>query len=442
METTYLILEDPANCISHVPAALHIRATATPTEQPQRNPTHFVLVIDTSSSMEDDSRLENVKHSASLVLNFLGPNDRVSLITFGQESTVHCNSVPCASDQKTVIQGLINNIKPYGCTNLSAGILNVKTVITDTTIKTGVLLLTDGHANRGVFASDKILDMFNSIHAQFPAVSFTVVGYGTDHNAELMKAIAENTSGAYSIVENIEGAASVIGNTIGGLFSCSSQVVRLKCRAGTVGVGMPADAAGFIEIGDVYDESEQIVLFNIPKEALGESIRLTGSTLPSMDSFSYEIVPKQWTQGQTGPLYIAADLTRLRYTCSDLFKKLAERQNITADLSRFRSQVYATAYDGNPVAEMLRSECASLENAALLNVNVAHLYQHMAFNTLGRGTTQSIQPEDPDEPETAMFSSPVSSRLQRRVTNLMSSMTGGGAEAAEATVEATAVSQM
>ena len=441
METTYLILEDPTNYISHVPAALHIRATATPTERPQRNPTHFVLVIDTSSSMEYNSRLENVKHSASLVLNFLGPNDRVSLITFGQESTVHCKSVPCGSEQKTVIQGLLNNIIPYGCTNLSAGILNLKTVITDTTIKTGVLLLTDGHANRGVFAADKILDMFNGIHAQFPAVSFTVVGYGTDHNAELMKAIAENTSGAYSIVEGIEGAASVIGNTIGGLFSCSSQVVRLKCRAGTVGVGVAANATGFIEIGDVYDESEQIILFNIPKEALGESIQLTGSTLPSMDSFSYDVVPKQWTQGQTGPLYIAADLTRLRYTCSDLFKKLAQRENIDAELAYFRARIFAIAYDGNPVAEMLRSECASLENAARANVNVAHLYQHMAFNTLGRGTTQTIQPDDPGEPE-VMFSSPASSRLQRRVTNLMSSMTGGGAEAAEAAVEAAGVSQM
>jgi len=392
--------------------------------------------------MEDDSRLENVKHSASLVLNFLGPNDRVSLITFGQESTLHCNSVACTSEQKTVINELLNNITPYGCTNLSAGILNLKNVITDTTIKTGVLLLTDGHANRGVFAVDKILDMFNGIHAQFPAVSFTVVGYGTEHNAELMKAIAENTSGAYSIVESIEGAASVIGNTIGGLFSCSSQVVRLKCPVGTIGeASHKASATGFIEIGDIYDESEQIVLFNIPKEALGESIRLTGSTLPSMDSFSYDVVPTQWTQGQSGPLYTAVDLTRLRYTCSGLFKKLAERQDIAIELSRFRSQIYASVYDGNPVAEMLRSEYASLLTASHNHISVAHLHQHVAFNSLGRGTTQTIQPDDPGLPE-AVFSSPMSSRLQRRVTNLMTSMTSGGAEAEGATVEAVEFSQM
>jgi Mg-chelatase subunit ChlD len=445
MQTNYLILEDSSNQISHVPCALHIRAPASE----QRNPTHFVLVIDTSDSMADQSRLENVKHSASLVLNFLGPNDLLSLITFGEDSTIHCSSVACTSEQKTVIQGLISKIHPDGCTNLSAAILNVKKVVTNTAIKTGVLLLTDGHANRGVFSADKVLDMFNNLHTQIPALSFTVVGYGTEHNAVLMKAIAENTSGAYCIVENLEGAATVIGNTIGGLFSCSSQVVKLKCSVGTeLHESHKVDANGCIEIGDIYDESEQIILFNVPKESLGKSIQLTGSTLSSMDNFTIDIAPTQWSSGQSGPLYTAVDLTRLRYRCSELFKKLTQRERIDTEIAHFRSLVFADAYNGNPVAEMLRVECVSLETAARTNVNVAHLYQHVAFNTLGRGTTQTIQPDDnPNEPDMVgslpqQMASPMSSRLQRRVTNLMTTMTGGGVHAEEAEAAAQEFSQL
>ena len=436
MQTNYLILDDPTLYITNVPCALHLRAAASE----QRNPTHFVLVIDTSDSMREESRLENVKHSASLVLNFLGPNDRLSLITFGQESTIHCNSVPCTSEQKTVIQGLLDNIQTYCCTNLSASILNVKTVITDSTIKTGVLLLTDGHANRGVYAADKILDMFNGIHAQFPAVSFTVVGYGTEHNACLMKSIAENTSGAYCIVENLEAAATVIGNTIGGLFSCSAQVVKLTCPDNTEIHWAHKAVANTIEIGDIYDESEQIILFNVPKESLALPVKLTGCSLPSMDAFTTVVAPTAWS-GQAGPLYTAVDLTRLRYTCSELFKKLAEGQNVNGEISHFRGRIFATAYDGNPVAEMLRSECASLEMAARTSVNVAHLYQHMAFNALGRGTTQTVQADDPNEPDATQFASPMTSRLQRRVTNLMASMSAGGASAASATAEAASLAQ-
>ena len=446
MQTTYLIIEDPSLYISHVPCALHIRAPSA-TEN-QRINAHFVIVIDTSESMLEQSRLENVKHSASLVLNFLGPNDRLSLITFGNESIVHCSAVACTSEQKSVIQSIIDKIHVDGSTNLSAAILNVKTVLTnDSTFKTGVLLLTDGHANRGIYSDDKILKMFNTLHEQHPAVSFTVVGYGTNHNAILMNAIAESTQGVYSIVENLEAAASVIGNTIGGLFSCSSQMIRVKCPQNTqVHPAHKVDSSGLIYVGDIYDDSEQIILFNVPKEALGEPIQLTGMTLPSMTSFVMVSEPISWTSGQSGPLYTAVKLTNLRYRCSDLFNKVANRERIDAELESFRAAVHNTAYDGNPVAEMLRVEYRSLEIAhRQSNVNIAHLYQHIAFNNLGRGTTQPMNTDDnPNEPEmvaTAHITSPMSSRLQRRVTALMASMSVGGADAQEAQQEAQALSQ-
>jgi len=446
MQTNYLILEDPSQYISHVPCAVHIRAPSA--IDTQRRNVHFVIVIDTSESMLEQSRLENVKHSASLVLNFLGPNDHVSLITFGNESMVHCSSVSCTSEQKGVIQAIINKIHVDGCTNLSAAILNIKTVLTnDSAFKTGVLLLTDGHANRGIYSDDKVLGMFNTLHEQYPAVSFTVVGYGMDHNAILMKAIAESTQGDYSIVENLEAAASVIGNTIGGLFSCSSQMIRLKCPQNTqVHPAHKVNADGIVYVGDIYDDSEQIILFNVPKEAIDETIELTGMTLPSMTSFSMALQPTPWTSGQSGPIYTAVKLTNLRYRCSDLFNKLANRERINTELESFRTAVYNTEYDGNPVAEMLRVEYRSLEIAhRQSNVNLTHLYQHVAFNNLGRGMTQPMNTDDnPNEPEmvaTAHMTSPMSSRLQRRITSLMASMSVGGADAQEAQQEAQALSQ-
>jgi hypothetical protein len=342
-----------------------------------------------------------------------------------------------------VIQTVIDMIVVNGCTNLSAAILNIKTVASASAqLKTGVLLLTDGHANRGACTSEAILDMFNTVHIQNPELSFTVVGYGTMHNAPLMKSIAENTQGAYCIVENLEAAASVIGNSIGGLFSCSAQLLQVKCPDGTKIHWAHKAVNGIIKVGDIYDESDKILLFDLPKDALGQPLILTGTTVPAVESFSKEVIATPWSDTPISPEFLTAvELTTLCYKCSSLFAELTNTRNssllgITSDIAEFRSAVFAEKYNGNPVAEMLRSECKSLETA-LAGIRssatpdmISRIHQHAAFTSLGRGISQPIsltQAEDnPSQPiQTVM--SPGSSRIQRRVTNLMATMSSGGA---------------
>jgi hypothetical protein len=392
--------------------------------------------------MSEESRLANVKHSASLILNFLGPSDRLSVITFGDESEILCSAVACTSQQKKVIQTVIDMIVVNGCTNLSAAILNVKTVATAaTTLKTGVLLLTDGHANRGTCTSEAILDMFNTVHTQNPELSFTVVGYGTMHNAPLMKSIAENTQGAYCIVENLEAAASVVGNSIGGLFSCSAQLLQAKCPDGTKIHWAHKVVNNTIKVGDIYDESDKILLFDLPVNALTQPIVLTGTTVPALEPFSIEVVAKPWSATPIDiEFFTAVELTTLSYKCSSLFTELTNTESsnltrITSDIAEFRIAIFAEKYNGNPVADMLRSECKSLETAlagicrSATPDMISRIHQHAAFTSLGRGISQPIsltQAEDnPSHPAEAVMS-PATSRIQRRVTNLMATMSSGG----------------
>lgn len=477
MNTSYVILEDPEQCSTHVNCALRIQAPARSSE---RQATHFIMLIDASESMANENRLENVKHSTRLVLNFLGPNDRITLISFHDTSTVHCTAVPCSSENKAIIQTTLDNIRVNGCTNLSAGIMNVKSVLgglseADLALKTGVMVLTDGHANRGMHSSVIIMSMFKGLHEQFPAVSFSVVGYGTDHNAQLMKAIADYTQGAYSIVDNLEGAATVIGDTIGGLFSCFAQNVKLVCPVGSTIIWGAQQVFTEVAIGDVYDESELIVLFEIPKSALVKPIVLSGVSLQNLQPFAQNLTPIPWTAvipGELAAFHDSIVLTRLRYKCSSLFRQIStinvaiplsslEFEEIKNDIKRFREAIFAEGYNGNPVADMLRSECKSLEAAMQIVQQsdgyqdrgfVARMVQHEAFTSLGRGASQSVEYEE--DPEMAPPSqsptrfpgvrrvgqldpthtlSPTTSRMARDITSLMASMSmgAGAAPAAE-----------
>ena len=66
----------------HVLCAVRLRAP----ENVERVPTHFILLLDVSSSMEDDNKLENCKKCVSLILNVLSERDLLTLITFGDSA--------------------------------------------------------------------------------------------------------------------------------------------------------------------------------------------------------------------------------------------------------------------------------------------------------------------------------------------------------------------
>ncbi len=465
----------------------------------QRLPTHFILLIDTSDSMADSSKLANVKHSASLVLHFLGPQDRLSVVTFGDDATTHAKAVECTPDQKEALNAMFERIRTDGCTNLSAGLLAVRDMLARrepavATLKTGILLLTDGHANRGVARADMLRDMVRQIHDEYPDISLQAVGYGTDHNAELLKGVAEQTAGTYSIVDDREGAATVIGDTLGNLFSCVAQRVTVVPGCQIEPEGTQFVVSGDpprVQIGDLYEETETLMLFKFKDEDLGYAITVRGTLLPSMAAYESELILDDAVMEIPWSVKKAVDLTRCRYRISALFKDLREFRlgaNRFADvLTKVEAEetlLKQPHYYDDAVAKMLLAECASLREAtAVLQRGSYHdvhdmttrLVSHEAYTNLARGTTQTIQrpprgnsfsEEEAEDPTLTAASrnrrvrfpdpigaglnatasqymtSPYANRTARRVTQLMATMSAGGDEAEAAAHEAANLSQM
>ena len=466
MKTNTLCLENPATAGTHVQYALQLKMPETTGET--RLPVHFILLMDVSESMLDRNKHENVKHSAGLVLKFLGPTDYMSIITFGEKGKIQCNAVRCDASGKSTIESILQTIHVDGCTNLSAGLSLVKSVMSEFTssVKTGVLLLTDGHANRGVYSPIGLKQIIKTIHEQFPALSFNYVGYGTDHNSELLKDMAEQTQSGYTVVEDVEGASTVIGDTLGGLFSCAAQMVTVFAPAGTKTLGQfQISVDGKIEVGDLYDGSETVILLSIPKESVREQLKIMGVQMPSLHAIQEVVDLEEWTDGVETPgashFRISVDLTGLRYQCSSFFRRMRhmDLNGLSEDIQAFRTKVFQECYNDNPVAMMLREECISLEtafaNAQQSRIGrraaagyIAQVTQHEAYTNLGRGVTRAFtvapEPEDPVNPAhvhfngqslrpppigplramTSMYvTTPFSSHTARRVTNAISTMT-------------------
>jgi len=361
--------------------------------------------------MSDESRLYNVKECCKLLLNFLNEKDFLTLITFGDSSKVVLSAVRC-SEREHLAQ-VIGSLRVDGCTNLSAGIAQVRTSLDDLSeevrsCKQGLLVLTDGHANRGLTSADAIRELFQNLRASFSGLSIHSVGYGANHNADLLRGIAEQVSGSYNVVNKIEDTAFAFGDTVGGLMSCYFQNARLKVPDDSMIHGPLSSLlkAGEVPVGDVYSGVKQLYLLDIPVEVLrihGETpcVRLEGMRVPSLESVVLSSALEAFSERDT-----EAELTKLRYECSDLLKVLSDTRDdrIVLGLKRrvdaFESALNDEAFTGNSLCALLKAEIPTLRTLLDQISRQGHpdvfttttAYQHSAYVGLARGFSTPMAP--------------------------------------------------
>jgi len=385
---------------SMVSCALKLTAPDTA----ERTPTHFILLLDISESMADQRKLENCKRCAELMLNFMSGEDRISLITFGEDATLHLKRVPADESHKTAIQSTIKGLQVHGCTNLSAGLGYVREVCEGSAgaeQKAGLLILTDGHANRGVSGATELRAILTSLRESFSHLSVHCVAYGADHNENLMRGIAEDSNGSYNVVNTIEDTAVAFGETLGGLLSCAFQNVVVEIPSGSVVKGpQKTTVVGDrlqVRIGDVYSGTKPLVLFDMPSVACRnvDSVLVKGMRLPTLDSFN--ITPVQQLLDERDK---DIELTQLRYDCVSMLEAIRALRRPTeeqvtameARIAAFETKVRDAFFDGHAVATLLRTEVTTM-NDLLHNIHTGHYThyhdvttaQHVTSLGLGRG---------------------------------------------------------
>ena len=367
--------------------AFHLKVSSSAV----RTPIHFLTLLDVSESMMDENKLVNVKRCMSLLLKFLSHTDKLSIVTFGEESTIVVKGVKAEPLSIPMLEQAIESLVTHGCTNFSAGLGSIREILDelgDCQLKPSLLVLTDGHANRGASTPSELQTIVKRIRELFPTLSMSFIAYGTDHNADLMNVLAEETLGTYSIVKNLEDAALTMGDALGGAISCVAQNVAISVPEGTTVEGPFKVVNNRIELGDIYAGSEKLILLKKPEGTMF----LSGVSLPSLDPFKREVTMITTDTSRNAEI----DLTRLRYECARLFQVLRTQQHV--ELANFRAAINDPFLAGNPVTAMLQSELASLEAAQelLQNGMSNHIYsqlaQHERYTSTGGGTSSVIVP--------------------------------------------------
>jgi hypothetical protein len=348
--------------------------------------------------MLSDNKLEYVKRCCNVIVDILNEQDHLSIITFGDNAAVCLNRVPVNTSNKEHIRSVITGLEPDGCTNMSAGLLEVRTVLEGDSQKAGLLLLTDGLANRGITNPNSLVDITETLRKDFSHLSVHTVGYGTDHNADLLKSIAVQSQGSYNIVNSLEDTAVAFGDVLGGLMSCAYQNVQVMMHSDAKLYGPYKNFGGGVSLGDVYSGTTPILLFDMKKADFEASvIRLKWT---SCTDYKITMQDAVWTTLEERDKDI--DLCFLRYECSDIMKDLSNAvpgslsgegyDTMSSRIQKFEDKLRDSFLTDSSLTALLLSEVSVLRE---MFTNIVHnrqtqrgstlLIQHSACLGLGRG---------------------------------------------------------
>lgn len=176
-----------------------------------QKPSNIVFLIDTSGSMYDYNKLPLVKMSLSMLLDKLGEDDTVSIVTYASGTGVALEPTKVSNKEK--ILEVMNGLSAWGATFGEGGIELAYEQAEKYKIdgNNRVILCTDGDFNIGK-SSEAELDKLISEKRE-KGIFLSVLGFGMgNYKDNKMETLADKGNGNYAYIDNLREAKKVLAD--------------------------------------------------------------------------------------------------------------------------------------------------------------------------------------------------------------------------------------
>lgn len=253
-------------------------------KEEERQPMDLICVLDVSGSMSG-SKISEVQSAVRFIIDESQPNDRISIVTFNHQADRClrlCRMDRGGKDEATVAT---LRLRADGGTSIASGLLTALDVVEQRRQRNkvcAILLLTDGQDHSCTHHLDEIVR-----RAKAASCSLYAFGFGTDHDAGLMRTIAEKAQTPYTFVESTDTIREAFAGVVGGLSSIVAQGVELSLDSRVVlkevntafEVRRDGDKKAVIVIPDIFAAERRDVLLELQVPADMPSSENDGSTL-------------------------------------------------------------------------------------------------------------------------------------------------------------------
>ncbi len=186
-----------------------LKLTVSGEELKEKMPSNIVFLIDTSGSMNDYNKLPLVKKSLSMLLDNLGENDKISIVTYASGTGVALEPTPATEKEK--ILNTIDNLTAYGATAGADGI-NLAYEQAEKFKTNGnnrIILCTDGDFNIGTSSTGDLKKLITEKREK--GIFLSVLGFGMyNYKDSKMETLADCGNGNYAYIDNLREAKKVL----------------------------------------------------------------------------------------------------------------------------------------------------------------------------------------------------------------------------------------
>eukprot|EP00475_Leptophrys_vorax_P028564 TRINITY_DN413_c0_g2_i1.p1 TRINITY_DN413_c0_g2~~TRINITY_DN413_c0_g2_i1.p1 ORF type:complete len:494 (-),score=97.30 TRINITY_DN413_c0_g2_i1:46-1527(-) len=203
----------------------------------ERSGIDLIAVIDTSASMRKKNKMAYTKLTLQYIIDCLGAQDRLALVTFNQTADLVMDFCNVDADGKATASGIASALQNKTGSNMYLGLdLAFKTMNAgrsescDQHRVCGVILLTDGlHNGRPRSLTVQTVQELMQGHGMTcDDMVIHTIAFGADHDIKLLKEIAEHTKASYSYIEDAKTISDAVAPAVTGLLSVVAQNSRLR----------------------------------------------------------------------------------------------------------------------------------------------------------------------------------------------------------------------
>ena len=209
----------------HKLAMIGVQATrAVPTSAGN----NLVLLLDVSGSMSAPNKLPLLVDSFSLLVDTLGPDDVVSIVTYAGSDRIAADSVSGADHRQ--LKRILEGLTAGGSTGGANGLMTAYDLARKNFIEGGnnrVILATDGDFNVGPSSDAAMTDLIERERVSGVYVSVLGFGMGNLKDSKL-ESIADHGNGNYAYIDTLNEANKVLVNEFDSTMFVVAQDLKLQ----------------------------------------------------------------------------------------------------------------------------------------------------------------------------------------------------------------------
>lgn len=356
---------------------LTVEAPVGTSTRAMRAPVDVAFVLDRSGSMQGD-KITLAREAIGKGLSMLSPADRFAVVVYDDRIDVVA-ALGRESRERTI--GDLAHVDARGTTDLSGGWLTGCMQLADGEGMRDIrkcLLLSDGHANRGITEHDELARHAAELRER--GILTSTFGVGDDFDEELMTAIAQAGGGQAYYIEHAAQTLDLLTSELGETLDTVLRDVTLRLRpAEGMSVQVLSDFSltlngptPVVKLGNMVSGQSISVLLRVdcPAGQLGQPLAL-GVALASREEPECHWQEAAWTYAEPlrveqQPRNSAVDAEVAKVDAARA-RREALRYSRRGDYERARATIFAAAAS---LAPLSAASAEAREEIDALNADV------------------------------------------------------------------------